>query len=200
FVFRGLYLNNNDPGSNVFIGRASGSNNLNGSENVYIGYNVGQIGSIGTNNVYLGAYAGRSNSGVGNVFVGSDVGNTYPTTATISNKLYIDNSNTTTPLIWGDFANDSLKVYGSFNINNAYTFPKVDGTSGQVLRTDGNGKLTWENAAKSSVKSKELILLKETVRNQQSEIKELIKENKKIRKENKIFESRLKVLENILNK
>ena len=33
---------------------------------------------------------------------------------------------------------------GSITIAEKYTLPIVDGTSGQVLTTDGSGNLTWE--------------------------------------------------------
>ena len=39
-----------------------------------------------------------------------------------------------------------LKVYtktGAVEINNAYTLPTTDGTSGQVLSTDGSGQVSW---------------------------------------------------------
>jgi len=35
----------------------------------------------------------------------------------------------------------------SININSAFMFPTADGTSGQVLQTDGSGTVTWEDAA-----------------------------------------------------
>ena len=34
-------------------------------------------------------------------------------------------------------------VTGTVNVNSAYTFPTADGTSGQVLQTDGSGALTF---------------------------------------------------------
>jgi hypothetical protein len=39
----------------------------------------------------------------------------------------------------GDLTVDSL------SIRDAFSFPTSDGTDGQVLKTDGNGTLTWEN-------------------------------------------------------
>ena len=34
---------------------------------------------------------------------------------------------------------------GSLRIGNAYTLPTVDGSSGQVLKTDGSGNVTWQD-------------------------------------------------------
>ena len=50
----------------------------------------------------------------------------------------------------GNFTTQSLTT-GSFkatsiNVNSAFTFPTADGTSGQVLQTDGSGTVTWAAA------------------------------------------------------
>ena len=44
-------------------------------------------------------------------------------------------------------ANGNLKLNanGTIMINDAFTFPLIDGSSGQVLKTNGSGVLTWEN-------------------------------------------------------
>jgi hypothetical protein len=46
-------------------------------------------------------------------------------------------------------ASNSDTVYlGNYvNINNAYTLPNVDGTSGQILKTNGSGVVTWQTDA-----------------------------------------------------
>lgn len=63
--------------------------------------------SAGNYNVFLGDSAGyNTNNGSKNVFIGSNAG--YYETG--SNKLYIDNSRTSSPLIWGDFTNGSEKL------------------------------------------------------------------------------------------
>jgi hypothetical protein len=43
-----------------------------------------------------------------------------------------------------------LNVGGAFNansvrVNDVFTLPTTDGTSGQVMKTDGAGALTWQN-------------------------------------------------------
>jgi hypothetical protein len=47
-----------------------------------------------------------------------------------------------------DYRKNALTVYfdGRVNINEAYTLPPFDGDSSQVLRTDGNGNLNWQDA------------------------------------------------------
>ena len=63
-------------------------------------------------NVALGHYAGFYDStGTGNIFLGDSSG--YNETG--SNKLYISNSSTSSPLVYGDFARDSLRVNGQLS-------------------------------------------------------------------------------------
>jgi len=48
--------------------------------------------------------------------------------------------------------NDSfrLNATGAVEFSNAFTFPITDGTSGQVLKTDGSGSVTWQNESGGS--------------------------------------------------
>ncbi len=93
-----------------------GTNALNGwtagDYNVVLGENVLHNNLTGSNNVAIGSKAGYLNLGGSNVFLGTNAG--YNETG--SNKLYIANSNTTTPLIWGDFANSILSTPGTMGI------------------------------------------------------------------------------------
>lgn len=68
-----------------------GSNN---DYNVVIGYNAFQNGS---NNVIIGANAASASG-------------------TLNNKLYIENSNSSSPLIYGEFDNDIVRVNGDFKV------------------------------------------------------------------------------------
>ena len=116
---------------NMYIGYASGMTNsagtgntclgtysgqvLTGGENVMIGRGAGCYATSANNNVFIGSYAGYGNStNDGNVFIGDKVG--YSNVG--SNKLMIDNSdvNSTTALLYGDFANDEL----TFNTTKTY--------------------------------------------------------------------------------
>ncbi|MBK6984780.1 MAG: hypothetical protein IPH32_08485 [Bacteroidetes bacterium] len=75
-----------------------------GSHNTGIGEGALYANSTGNQNTALGEEAGRENLGSSNVFIGYQAG--YYETG--SNKLYIANSNTTTPLIYGDFATGNV--------------------------------------------------------------------------------------------
>lgn len=70
--------------NNIAIGRGALVSQSSGSGNVAIGYQAGNDLSSGSNNLFIGNYAGFSEGA--------------------SNKLYISNVNTTTPLVYGDFS------------------------------------------------------------------------------------------------
>ena len=133
---------------NVLLGENAGSStfaNLSsnlGQFNTYIGAEAGKSDQHGYNNTYLGYQAGQNViNGIGNVFIGYQAGQN----SSGVNQLFIHNSNTTTPLIYGDFGSGLLRVNGSLNINNAYTFPTADGAANAVLKTNGSGTLSWTN-------------------------------------------------------
>ncbi len=97
---------------NTFIGCYSGNSNI-GSNNLYLGYRTGSSGTSCTGNTYLGTYSGYENeTGSKNVFIGYMAG--YSETG--SNKLYISNSSATSPLIYGDFSNETVTINGNFGI------------------------------------------------------------------------------------
>ncbi|MEM6701012.1 MAG: tail fiber domain-containing protein, partial [Bacteroidota bacterium] len=41
------------------------------------------------------------------------------------------------------YKNGNAELNGALTIDSSYTFPVTDGTTGQVLQTDGNGNLSW---------------------------------------------------------
>ncbi|MFH2096157.1 MAG: hypothetical protein ABIJ16_10665, partial [Bacteroidota bacterium] len=93
--------------SNVFVGAYSGQNNTSGYSNLFIGYGAGLNNTTGFDNVFIGQYSGFNNSvGKGNIFIGDQAG--YFETG--DNKLYIDNSSTTSPLIYGDMSTNKVTL------------------------------------------------------------------------------------------
>lgn len=152
-------------GGNAILG-AEAAPGLNGSNSVYVGYqsgynaavsnnNVGvgtktlyTLTSLGDNNTALGFQAGYSNAtGDGNVFLGYQAG--YSETG--NNKLYIDNSNTASPLIYGDFTtnevvfNNTIDVTGrmiQFGAQNFMYIPSGALTSMVIGRGAGNTSMT----------------------------------------------------------
>lgn len=97
--------------SNVFVGLNAGSKN-NSSANTFVGRATNYYTEAGAKNVSIGFGAGSgtgatTTNGTGNVLIGNRAG--YYETG--DNKLYIANSNTTTPLIYGEFPT-STPAYG----------------------------------------------------------------------------------------
>ncbi|MEM9849891.1 MAG: hypothetical protein AAF847_18515, partial [Bacteroidota bacterium] len=207
FIGDGTGTSNLSGDKNVFLGTDAGASNETGGFNVFVGQNSGKLHTGGSANTFIGDGSGANNlTGQFNVFIGSDAG----ANETGSNKLYIDNSNTSTPLIFGDFSTNLINVNGKFNalsngaaqvaarnnntntaepaeiffdrsvlgstqtsavgvggtdrdffvfhngldrlnidengtlkVNNAFSLPNTDGTSDQILQTDGSGVLSW---------------------------------------------------------
>lgn len=99
---------------NTCIGYYAGYEYTVGNSNTLIGYLSGRSLS-GSNNTCLGYNSGYNLTGSNNVFLGSNAGSA----ASVSERLYIDNTNTNTPLIWGDFENDLVRVYGYLSVGRA---------------------------------------------------------------------------------
>lgn len=77
---------------NTMVGYASGYQKYSGRNNVFIGDSTGALNQTGSRNVFIGSRAGKNETG--------------------SDKLYIANSSTTSPLIKGDFANQTVIIDG----------------------------------------------------------------------------------------
>ena len=99
---------------NVMVGRSAGLLWNSGSSNTIIGDQAGAFIESGNNNTYFGQASGFDNvEGIGNVFLGYNSG--YFETG--DNKLYIANSDDTTPLIYGDFNSNYATIHGNLGIN-----------------------------------------------------------------------------------
>jgi hypothetical protein len=114
--------------------------------------------TTGSNNTMIGYEAGAgssSHSKSGNVFIGYQAG--YNETG--SNKLYIENSDGSSPLIGGDFSADEIYLNGDVGIGTTSPNSKLEvaGTvamtgftmttspsSGYVLTSDASGNGTWQ--------------------------------------------------------
>lgn len=105
--FYALY-NNTEGNENVVIGSDADSYNQTGSKNTIIGFQAGLLGYLHNKS--------------GNVFLGYQAGFIEPG----SNLLYIENSMSTSPLIWGDFGNDIAAVHGKLGISTKAPTSKID--------------------------------------------------------------------------
>ena len=110
--YRSLYSNTNGNGNTVIGAYAMDSNTI-GQDNVAIGYASLSANVSGNGNVGLGRGALGNVLGSSNVAIGVQAG----FNETGSNKLYIENSASANPLIYGEFDNDILKVNGVLKVN-----------------------------------------------------------------------------------
>ena len=113
FVGSGSGFKNQEGASNTCIGKEAGYN-TNASNNAFVGYRSGLQNITGTNNAYFGNESGSFANGSNNVFLGYFAGG-YETG---SNKLYIENSDSSSPLIYGEFDNDVVAINGKLGIGN----------------------------------------------------------------------------------
>lgn len=133
-------LNANVGGSrNVALGYMASHENTSGSNNIAIGFNANYYNQTGSNNTILGHEAGRASAlhnKTGNVFIGFQAG----FSETGSNKLYIENTNTASPLIGGDFNLNEVYINGKLRI--------ADGTqsAGRIFKSTADGTGSWADA------------------------------------------------------
>jgi len=152
----------NDSGSNnTFVGNNAGDSNSTGYDNTIIGYYAGAGNTTGYANTFIGREAGKSiTTGSLNTFIGKGAGNSNTTgwsnvflgwkagaNETGSYKLYIANTSTSTPLIYGEFDNSIIKINGSLGIGVNPSYP-LHMSSGAYCSTGG----TWTNASSRALK------------------------------------------------
>jgi hypothetical protein len=134
----GYSLANNTTGSNSSAFGYKALYNSTGSNNTGIGYQAGDLITTGTNNVIIGKDADPSvNSATNQIVIG------YNAVGAGNNTVQLGNTAVT-----------NVKTSGTLTAG-AITIPNTDGTSGQVLSTNGSGALSW--ATSSGVSSDDII-------------------------------------------
>lgn len=128
---------------NTFVGDHSGFKNTTGHNNTFLGLNAGLNNVTGSFNVALGQGAGQNSTGSRNVLLGYQAG----INETGSNKLYISNSDSSFPLIFGEFKSGFVAINGMLGLGvQNPVFP---------LQLDGgaycDGKI-WVDASSRSLK------------------------------------------------
>ena len=102
-----LSMENSLSNNNLGIGANALRRQTTGGNNVGIGSGAGLENVTGGQNVFIGQGAGRGSFGAsksGSVMIGYRAGENED----LSNKLYIENSGSANPLIYGDFATDDI--------------------------------------------------------------------------------------------
>lgn len=138
-------LRNVSGSRNVALGTFSGYNLGNASNNVVVGYSALYSGSSSTasNNTIVGYDAAASVTGNFNVIFGRS---TARSQTSISNQLWIDNADNTSPLIGGDFSNDRLGINllpssttNTLDVNGTLRVRTTTGTATSLMGRDANG-------------------------------------------------------------
>ena len=135
---------------NTAIGNNSLNANTTGADNVSIGSNSSQLNTSGNGNISIGSYALQKNiTGTNNIAIGY---NADVATSGLTNAIAIGynskNSNSNT-IVLGNSQITSLTTSGKITTG-TITLPNTDGTSGQVLATNGSGIVGWTTPATSS--------------------------------------------------
>lgn len=126
---------------NTAFGFQSLYKNLFGNGNIGIGAYSNYFNKDGNNNTIIGFEAGKGTADhnkSGNIFIGYQAG----FNETTDNKLYIENSSSSNPLIYGDFNSDSIQLNGNLNVtgNN-----DLDGNLEVSGNLDVIGDITFSN-------------------------------------------------------
>jgi hypothetical protein len=97
-----------------------------------MGFNAANTLMTGDSNVIIGYEADVNDSNALNrIVIGSRAIGFRDSTVVLGDSLTIQ----------------TTYLHGDININRKYTIPKVDGNKGNVLRTDGDGTVTWDSTS-----------------------------------------------------
>ncbi|MGB0521994.1 MAG: tail fiber domain-containing protein [Flammeovirgaceae bacterium] len=119
---------------NTAVGADAGKANAEGDENTYVGEGAGSGIANGTGNVIVGRAAGLSSYDdlKHTVFLGYRTGYNSDSDSSVfignragydevnNHRLYIENTNSTTPLIYGEFDNDLVKINGNLQYTGSF--------------------------------------------------------------------------------
>jgi hypothetical protein len=122
------------------------------SNEAYLTSGTNIIGILEANGVVMSTYNG--------IFITDNIDtiNTTPTSANaviLSSNTTLNDSLTNTVVIGGQSltvdSSDTVYLGGTVDINNQYKLPTSDGISGQVIKTDGVGNLSWSSGVGTPV-------------------------------------------------
>lgn len=155
-----LYLNESGY-ENIAIGEVALEKNISGLYNLAMGHSTLRLNN-GNGNVALGHHAilnntiGQWNTVVGINALGNNIEGSYNVAIgafagfneTGSNKLYIENSDSNEPLIYGEFDNDYLKVNGKLETRDELKI-KVYAQDTEPTLSENQYMAMWEDTSES---------------------------------------------------
>ena len=147
-----LYASTNSN-SNVAIGNTSLRFSTSGTNNVAVGHSSLRNNNTGSRNTAIGYEAGGSGSSSYGVFIGNRAG----VNETNDNRLYIENSNSATPLIYGTFNTNEVGI----NWNSATNLPNTLSVNGNASKSTAGSWLA--NSDRRLKKNIETITPKEAL-------------------------------------
>ena len=126
YRFNGKSIQPFDPDFGLYIGNSTGNSLIAGVgvRNTFIGYQAGYNNKNGSNNVFVGSKAGMNEAG--------------------SNKLYISNSETSAPLVYGEFDKGLLTVNDLLKLAPRPAAPAI-GEEGMIYYDSTTKKLRYYN-------------------------------------------------------
>ena len=148
-----------NPKFNTAVGYGAASS-VGSQENVAIGSYALSSGYYGNRNTAIGTYAGQNQGGAynetdsANVFLGYQAG---ATSGAKANKLYVANTDTDNPLIWGDFYAAKLGFHGKVGIGT-----KNPITNLQVYQVAGHSQILLNNSNIGATLTDGLSLISDT--------------------------------------
>lgn len=147
YAFYGGSSSNNSF-DNTCVGNASMYSVTTAFFNTCIGSRTGYDITTGNSNTLIGHYAGEKiTTGNSNVFLGKGAGGLETTG---SNKLYIANTNTSTPLVYGEFDNSLVRfrnvvqIYGTGTSSASTPLYVQDGSSANLLTVRADGAFAFK--------------------------------------------------------
>jgi hypothetical protein len=158
------FASNTTGNNNIAIGQNALMNNQGGSYNAVIGPGAVYYNNSGNYITALGWHALHAEQGSGNTAIGYETGARGPISGTLTNSTFlgksasagggaIDNATaigsgayvtTSNTVQLGNTSVTSVNTSGKLTTG-AVTWPNTDGSSGQVLTTNGSGTAGWSN-------------------------------------------------------
>ena len=141
-------ITTNDLATNITINTTGtiSANEISNTSNTFIVDNSGSMTVSTLNTTGSLTVSNDLTVDTNTLFVDSATNNVGIGTATPSTKLVVVGTITVT----GDLDVSGNVNTGTLTVNNAFTLPSTDGSSGQVMKTDGSGNVTWQSNASIS--------------------------------------------------